>query len=155
MALETTDKSVSDDKKCYPQLSLRFLKEMRHHLEAVNSVARKIFMVNIIISLLHVDSISVDFEHCGLAGSNYELSQTGMHQNDDDKFDEMGDHMAVSIVEFLLDTLHHNLPAELTLEIMDSSGEREALDWRISNASSLKIGNGVYQFCSNYCPYLS
>lgn len=96
----------------------------------------QIFMVNIIISLLHLDSISVDFEHCGLAGSNYELSQTGMQQCDDVDFDEMGNHMAVSIVEFLLDTLRHNLPTELTLEVTDSSGEREALEWRISNAKS-------------------
>ncbi|KMT16908.1 hypothetical protein BVRB_2g043800 [Beta vulgaris subsp. vulgaris] len=136
MAMGAMEKSVSDDQICYPQLSLKFLRELRHHLEAVNSVARKIFMVNIIISLLHLDSISVDFEHCGLAGSNYELSQTGMQQCDDVDFDEMGNHMAVSIVEFLLDTLRHNLPTELTLEVTDSSGEREALEWRISNAKS-------------------
>ncbi|XP_048494067.1 uncharacterized protein LOC104887752 isoform X2 [Beta vulgaris subsp. vulgaris] len=136
MAMGAMEKSISDDQICYPQLSLKFLRELRHHLEAVNSVARKIFMVNIIISLLHLDSISVDFEHCGLAGSNYELSQTGMQQCDDVDFDEMGNHMAVSIVEFLLDTLRHNLPTELTLEVTDSSGEREALEWRISNAKS-------------------
>ncbi|XP_021746280.1 uncharacterized protein LOC110712151 isoform X1 [Chenopodium quinoa] len=134
MALGAMEKSVSDDQICYPQLSLRFLKELRHHLEAVNSVARKIFMVNIIISLLHVDSISVDFEHCGLAGSNYELSRAGQQQYDDVNFDKMGNHMAVSIVEFLLDTLRHNLPTELTLEVTNSSGEREALEWRILNA---------------------
>ncbi|KNA04878.1 hypothetical protein SOVF_195620 isoform A [Spinacia oleracea] len=134
MALGAMEKSISDDQICYPQLSLSFLKELRHHLDAVNSVARKIFMVNIIISLLHVDSIAVDFEHCGLAGSNPELSQTGLRQNDDVNFDEMGNHMAVSIVEFLLDTLSRNLPTELTSEVTDSSGEKEALEWRISNA---------------------
>lgn len=42
MALGAMEKSISDDQICYPQLSLSFLKELRHHLDAVNSVARKV-----------------------------------------------------------------------------------------------------------------
>ena len=95
----------------------------------------QIFMVNIIIALLHVDSIPVDFEHCGLV-SKYELEQTGTQLNEDVNFDEIGNHMVVSVVEFLLDTLRDTLPSELKEEVIDCSGEREALEWRISNARS-------------------
>ncbi|XP_057524069.1 uncharacterized protein LOC130803870 isoform X3 [Amaranthus tricolor] len=135
MALGAMEKSICDDQICYPQLSLSLMKEMRHHLETVSSVARKIFMVNIIIALLHVDSIPVDFEHCGLV-SKYELEQTGTQLNEDVNFDEIGNHMVVSVVEFLLDTLRDTLPSELKEEVIDCSGEREALEWRISNARS-------------------
>ena len=42
MALGAMEKSVLDEQLYYSQLSLSFLKEMRQHLEAVSSVARKV-----------------------------------------------------------------------------------------------------------------
>ncbi|XP_074272064.1 uncharacterized protein LOC141595977 [Silene latifolia] len=134
MALATMEKSRNDPQRYYPQLALNFLKNLKSHLEAVTDLSRKIFLVNIIISLLHVDSITVDFEHCGLEGSIYELSQTSLQQNDD--FEEDGNKMVVSFVESLLDMLSCNLPSKQAWEATDVNQEKQALEWRISNARS-------------------
>ncbi|XP_074272051.1 uncharacterized protein LOC141595969 [Silene latifolia] len=134
MALATMEKSRNDPQRYYPQLALNFLKNLKSHLEAVTDLSRKIFLVNIIISLLHVDSITVDFEHCGLEGSIYELSQTSLQQNDD--FEEDGNKMVVSFVESLLDMLSCNLPSKQAWEATDVNQEKLALEWRISNARS-------------------
>lgn len=136
MALGAMEKSVTDDKKCHPMMALSFLKQWRLHLEAINNVPRKIFMVNIIISLLHVDNIAVDSELFAVTMSNSQISQTGLENCDDPNFDESGHQMVAAFVESLLDTLRHNLPSEHALDVTDTSGERQALEWRISNARS-------------------
>jgi len=91
-------------------------------------------MVNIIISLLHVDNIAVDSEQFGVAMSDSQISETGLENCDDPNFHESGHQMVAAFVESLLDTLRHSLPSEHTLDVTDTSGERQALEWRISSA---------------------
>ena len=93
-------------------------------------------MVSIIISLLHVDNIAVDSELFGVTMSNSQISQTSLENCDDPNFDESGHQMVAAFVESLLDTLRHNLPSEHALDVTDTSGERQAVEWRISSARS-------------------
>lgn len=61
MAMGAMEKSISDDQICYPQLSLKFLRELRHHLEAVNSVARKVIFPGFALLCGESCIISVDY----------------------------------------------------------------------------------------------
>ncbi|GMH10819.1 hypothetical protein Nepgr_012660 [Nepenthes gracilis] len=132
LALGAMEKSVTDGSEGHPQMALSFLKELRFHLEAVNNVPGKILMVNIIISLLHMDDVSPS----GSPGSHFEWPQTCMGDNDDLAIDEEGNKTVGSFTELLLEILSHNLTAEHGLEDSLSSGGRQALEWRISTARS-------------------
>ncbi|GAB4854205.1 hypothetical protein Ancab_022789 [Ancistrocladus abbreviatus] len=136
LALGAMEKTVEDDGETHPPVALRFLKQLRCHLEAVSNISRKIFMVNIIIALLHMDGISLDFKHSGLHGGHFEWLQPGTEGDDGLTLEDGGSKTVGSFMELLLDILRHNLPSEHGLEEGDRGGRRQALEWRISTARS-------------------
>lgn len=94
-------------------------------------------MVNVIISMLHMDNISVNLMHCGLPGSNFKLSNAWSSEDSCSTGSERGNKMVISFTGLLLDILRHNIPSSMielenTLDDGVSTTSRQALEWRIS-----------------------
>ncbi|CAM8967442.1 unnamed protein product [Rhodiola kirilowii] len=105
-SMQSTTKDINN----HFQKAIIHLKELGKHMEALENIPRKIFMVNLIVSLLHIDA---DMTKC-----------------------EMGNTMVVSFTGMLLDIMYHNLPAvpvEQAISI-DIIGVQQALDWRVTMA---------------------
>lgn len=97
----------------------------------------QIFMVNVIISLLHMDNISANFMHCGSRGSDSKLSNTCSSEDSCSTRSEGGNKMVISFTSLLLDILCQNIPSsvvelENTLDGGVSSTSKQALEWRMS-----------------------
>lgn len=99
----------------------------------------QIFTVNLIISLLHMDDISLNLTQCASPGSYSESSSACAWEHSDLSTYEGGNKLVVSFTGLLLDILHHNLPStvaeeECALNAGISISGRQALEWRISIA---------------------
>ncbi|KAJ4837974.1 hypothetical protein Tsubulata_031787 [Turnera subulata] len=138
LALGLMEKCKTDEGEDKHQEALYQLKDLRNHLEAITNIPRKILMVNIIISLLHMDDISLNLTHCASPGSNSESPSKCAWDHTDVTTCEGGNEMVISFTGLLLDILHHNLPSgvieEHTLSDDISSDARQALEWRKSIA---------------------
>ncbi|GAB2275600.1 hypothetical protein Dimus_010360 [Dionaea muscipula] len=132
VALGTMEKHLGDDDGNYHLMALCSLKDLKCHLEAVKNIPRKVFMVNIIISLLHID----DMVASSLPDNIFEGQQTGMEEYDDVISDTGEMKIVHSFMDSLLDILRQNLSFKVELEDSNSSGEKQALEWRISRARS-------------------
>lgn len=95
----------------------------------------QIFMVNLIVSLLHMDDVSLNLTECASPGSYFESPSAYAWEHSDLDTCEGGNTMVISFTGLLLDILHHNLPSTVT-EQNDgiSLGGRQALEWGISIA---------------------
>ncbi|KAL8090101.1 hypothetical protein AgCh_039537, partial [Apium graveolens] len=132
-ALEVMGRSVADVKESY-QVALCYLKDLRNHLEAISIIPRKILMINIIISLLHMD----DLKASSLVASHSELPNASSVDFSEAETHE-GNEMVVSFTKLLLKILQQNLP--LAVAEQDSSfkpqvsaNQRKALEWRSIHA---------------------
>ncbi|KAJ6915056.1 hypothetical protein NC651_017130 [Populus alba x Populus x berolinensis] len=138
LALGVMERCTTDERQSHHQVALCHLKDLRNHLEAITNIPRKILMVNVIISLLHMDDISLNLTHCASPGSNSESSSTCAWDHTDVTFCEGGKEMVISFTGLLLDILHRNLPPGLIEEHTTNDGMsidgRQALEWRISIA---------------------
>lgn len=99
----------------------------------------QIFMVNVIISLLHMDDISLNLTQCGSLESYSKSSSACAWEDSDLSTYEGGNKLVVSFSGLLLDILHHNLPPAMAEEKCAltagiSISGRQALEWRISIA---------------------
>ncbi|KAJ0091656.1 hypothetical protein Patl1_12853 [Pistacia atlantica] len=97
----------------------------------------QIFMVNVIVSLLHMDDISLNLMHCASPGSNSEPPSACAWEHSDLNTCEGGNEMVISFTGLLLDILRRNLPStvieqEHALTDGINMGGRQALEWRIS-----------------------
>ncbi|KAM7490346.1 hypothetical protein LguiA_033267 [Lonicera macranthoides] len=134
LALGVMGKSMTDERD--HQMALYYLKDLRNHLEAINNFPRKILMVNIIISILHMDDLSLNVTPCPSKQSHSELSNTyGGEQADY----EGGNKMVVSFTGRLLDILRQSLALAILEQENSMNGNgsaegRQALEWRILNA---------------------
>lgn len=95
-------------------------------------------MVNVIVSLLHMDNISLELVHFDSPRSHSEADSERIREYTDMNC-EGRNKMVISFTGFLLDTLRHNLPPaimEQEQELSDtiSIGGRQALGWRITIA---------------------
>ncbi|OUZ99912.1 hypothetical protein BVC80_9069g19 [Macleaya cordata] len=140
LALGAMERSMTDETQSHQHMALFHLKDLRNHLEAVSNVPRKVLLVNIIISLLHMDGISLNLTHCA-SSSNCSESPHKSNREQIDPSDpyESGNKMVVSFTAMLLEILHHTLPSagfeqENMLNSGITAGGRQALEWRISNA---------------------
>ncbi|KAH7851873.1 hypothetical protein Vadar_017657 [Vaccinium darrowii] len=70
LALGAMETFMIDETGSHHQFASCYLKDLRNHLEAVNNIPRKILMVNIIISLLHMDDLSINPTNCVSHGSH-------------------------------------------------------------------------------------
>lgn len=98
----------------------------------------QIMMVNVIISLLHMDDLSLNLAHCASPGSYSESNYTCASEQTDLTREE-GNKLVVSFMGKLLDILQHCLPStitELDQSLSDGvrRGRRRALEWRASIA---------------------
>ncbi|KAG0495155.1 hypothetical protein HPP92_006149 [Vanilla planifolia] len=127
------DETENDD---HFLLAIYYLKDMQNHLDAIKNVPRKIFVVCIICSLLHVDNISVIPTQV-VASSSYPISHD---QADLIDLSEVGN-KGLSFTGILLDILRHNLSntgleADNMINSDVSSIGRQALEWRICHAKT-------------------
>lgn len=128
LALGAMGRSKTDEAS--HQIALCYLKDLRNHLEAISNIPRKIMMVNIIISLLHMDDLSLDL-------TPFPPANSGEHV--DVSINEGGNAMAVSFSGLLLDILRQNLPSavleqENAMNANVPADAKHALEWRILNA---------------------
>ncbi|MED6212503.1 hypothetical protein PIB30_083940, partial [Stylosanthes scabra] len=135
LALGAMEMSISDEIENHQAVPLSHLKDLQSHLDAISSLPRKIFMVNVIISLLHMDNVSINSMHCGSPRSDSKLPNS--LENDYPTRIEGANKMVISFTSLLLDILSRNIPtSEIELEnALDDSvntATRQALEWRIS-----------------------
>ncbi|KAK3212905.1 hypothetical protein Dsin_017611 [Dipteronia sinensis] len=131
LALGAMERSTSDENASHHQVALCQLKDLRNHMEAITNIPRKIFMVNVIISLLHMDDISLNLTHCASPGSHTDCPWA----LSDLTACEGGNQLVISFTGLLLDILRRCLPSkEHALDEAISMGGRQALEWRISIA---------------------
>ncbi|KAL6615484.1 hypothetical protein ACP70R_037754 [Stipagrostis hirtigluma subsp. patula] len=128
LALGEMEKSAGDG---YHK-ALSHLREMQNFMEAIKSAPRKIFMVSIVLSLLHVDDC-VKLPQAVIS----ECSVT--HGCHDSNIESEVKNMVISFVGFLLDTLRHNLHLKgPDIDQLSSAGlspaGRQALEWRLKHA---------------------
>ncbi|XP_023748497.1 uncharacterized protein LOC111896742 isoform X2 [Lactuca sativa] len=139
LALRAMGNSKNNEVKSY-QMALCYLKDLRIHLEAVTNIPRKIMMVNIIISLLHLDDLSRDSSPSPPPRTHPDTSSTS-EESGDQCTNEEGNTMVVSFTGGLLNILRQNLPSGVTEQEIAIDGNvptdgRQALEWRISKARS-------------------
>ncbi|KAL4570212.1 hypothetical protein LXL04_025863 [Taraxacum kok-saghyz] len=137
LTLRAMGNSKNNEVKSY-QLALNYLKDLKIHLEAVSNIPRKIMMVNIIISLLHLDDLSADSSSPSPPPRH---ADTSVESDGHFCSNEEGNMMVVSFTGGLLDILRQNLPSGVTEQEIAIDGNaptdgRQALEWRISKAKS-------------------
>ncbi|XP_058075240.1 uncharacterized protein LOC131223756 isoform X2 [Magnolia sinica] len=141
LALGAMERSVTDENESHYHAAVSYLKDLQNHVEAISNKPRKILMVGIIISLLHMDDITVNLTHCESSSSYSESPFMPSAWEEPDLIGscEGGNKIVVSFTRLLLDILRHNLPSVgPELEQMLNSGRvttaKQALEWRVSNA---------------------
>ncbi|CAL5205097.1 unnamed protein product [Lathyrus oleraceus] len=137
LALGAMERSISDEIETHQNVPLVHLKDMRSHLDAISNLPRKIFMVNVMISLLHMDNISANSMRCGSRGSDSKLSTASSLGSNCSTRSEEGNKMVISFTSLLLDILRQNIPSsvvelENTLDGGVSTASRQALEWQMS-----------------------
>lgn len=96
-------------------------------------------MVNVIISLLHMDNISLNSTHCATLGRYSESPSISGSDDTDTTVGDGGHKIVISFTGLLLDILNQNLPSptseqESSLTTSLSAAGRQALEWRFSLA---------------------
>ncbi|KAL5975524.1 hypothetical protein ACLOJK_019848 [Asimina triloba] len=142
LALGAMDRSATDDEhENQYRAAVWFLKDLQNHFEAISNKPRKILMVGIIISLLHMDGVSVNSTHCESSSSYSELPFMSSAREEPDLISSCGggNQFVVSFTGLLLDILRHNLSSvgpelEQMLNNGIVSAGKQALEWRVSNA---------------------
>uniref|UniRef100_A0A1J3CB32 ZFYVE26-like TPR repeats domain-containing protein n=1 Tax=Noccaea caerulescens TaxID=107243 RepID=A0A1J3CB32_NOCCA len=138
LALGAMEEVMKNEMDASHRVVFYHLKDLTSHLEAIKNVPRKIMMVNIVISLLHIDDIRLSSARCFSSECFSEKSNTPGLDNDD--LDAEGEkEIVISFIRQLLNVLRRNLPAHLTEQECQLDGNysaegRQALEWRVSMA---------------------
>ncbi|KAL5074247.1 hypothetical protein RYX36_013231 [Vicia faba] len=140
LALGAMERSIPDEIETHQNVPLVHLKDLRSHLNAISNLPRKIFMVNVMISQLHMDNISANSMHCGSRGSDSKLSNASSSGSNCSTRSEEGNKMVISFTSLLLDILRQNIPSsvvelENTLDGGVSTASRQALEWQMSTSA--------------------
>ncbi|XP_039118557.1 uncharacterized protein LOC120254523 isoform X2 [Dioscorea cayenensis subsp. rotundata] len=131
LALGVMERGLGEANEAQFHRAVCYLKDLRSHIEAVGSTPRKVFIISILISLLHMDEISVDSTNC--PSSQY--SSASCEQSNSSSSSEGGSKLVVTFIDLLLDILHQNLPElEQMVDNSVTAVARQALQWRVSNA---------------------
>lgn len=106
------------------------------------SMRSQILMVNIIISLLHMDGLSLNLTPCASSSTSSESSNISKEQQSEDATQDGQNKTVVMFIGKLLNILRQYLPSsnsekENNWEINVSAGIKEAIEWRIMNAKRL------------------
>lgn len=140
LALRAMERSMDSEIESRHPEPFCFLKDLQSHLEAITNIPRKIMVVNVAISLLHMDGLSLNSAHCISSRSSTESTHTCVWEHTDLP-SEGGNKLVISFMGLLLDILHrNNVPSTISeLQHAQSDGltssGRQALEWRISLAN--------------------
>ncbi|XP_030492459.2 uncharacterized protein LOC115708351 isoform X1 [Cannabis sativa] len=140
LALRAMQKSMSGERESHHQEPFCHLKDLQSHTDAITNIPRKIMMVNVIISLLHMDYLSLNLAHCMSSQSRTESPDTCVWEHNDLGTSEGANKMVLSFIGLLLDILRRNVPSTVTelrnaqIDGLTTSG-RHALEWRVSIAN--------------------
>ncbi|KAF3446015.1 hypothetical protein FNV43_RR11193 [Rhamnella rubrinervis] len=140
LALGAMERNLTYERESPHQVAFCYLKDLQSHLEAINNVPRKIMMVNVVISLLHMDDLSLSLGQSAIPGSFSESSHTCAWEHIDLSTYEGGNKLVMSFTGLLLDILRHSLSSSVT-ELENATNEdltlggRQALEWRVSIAN--------------------
>lgn len=132
LALGEMEKCAADGNECYYHKALSYLREMQNFVEAIKSTPRKIFMVSIILSLLHMDD-------CVKLSQAVPSECYVTHECHESNIESEGKNMVIYFVGLLLDILSHNLQVKgpdmdhLSSTSLSPAG-RQALEWRLKHA---------------------
>ncbi|KAK4420008.1 hypothetical protein Salat_2413700 [Sesamum alatum] len=121
------------------QMTSYYLKELKNHLDAITNTSRKIYMVNIIISLLYMDNLQIDltpYDPTRISSNSFNIHGGGQA---DVTTHEGGNEMVISFIGQVLDILRQQLPSSLSnlensLDGRVSAGSKQAVEWRILKA---------------------
>ncbi|KAJ0971286.1 hypothetical protein J5N97_019245 [Dioscorea zingiberensis] len=131
LALGVMERGLGDTNETQFQRAVCYLKDLQSHIEAVGSTPRKVFIISILISLLHMDEISVDLTN----SVSLQYYSASCEQPDFSSSCEGGNKLVATFIGLLLDILHQNLPElEQILDNGVATVGRQALEWRVSNA---------------------
>ncbi|KAL5729310.1 hypothetical protein ACHQM5_002282 [Ranunculus cassubicifolius] len=138
LALGAMERIASDNSQCNHHMPLCYLKDLQNHIEAIGNIPRKIFVMCIVISLLHMDNISSNFRQCSSNGYPESPYTSTWDKNELSKCEE-GNEMVMSFTGLLFEILRRCLPSdgweqENMLNSNMTSGGRKALDSRVSSA---------------------
>uniref|UniRef100_A0A0E0JKN2 ZFYVE26-like TPR repeats domain-containing protein n=1 Tax=Oryza punctata TaxID=4537 RepID=A0A0E0JKN2_ORYPU len=129
LSLGEMEKSAIDGNEHHYQIALSYLREMQNFMEAIKNTPRKIYMVSIVLSLLHMDD-SIKLSEVAPSECSVSHECFGSNVESEEK------NMVTSFVGLLLDILRHNLV--LDMENQSSMGlspaGRQALEWRFKHA---------------------
>ncbi|KFK32552.1 hypothetical protein AALP_AA6G257700 [Arabis alpina] len=138
LALGAMEEAVKNETDASHRVVFYHLKDLTNHLEAIKNVPRKIMMVNIVISLLHIDDIRLSSTQCFSSECFSEEGNTpGL---DVGALDTEGEkEIVISFTRQLLSVLRRNLPSHLIEQECQLDGNysadgRQALEWRVSMA---------------------
>lgn len=123
--------------KCSKMKNCSFLIFIIQCLSNTNFSIMQIFMVNVIISLLHMDNTSVNLMHCGSPGSDSKLINACSSEDSSSTRSEGGNKMVISFTGLLLDILRRNIPSSMvelenTLDGGENTTSSQVLEWRMS-----------------------
>ncbi|KAL3655643.1 hypothetical protein CASFOL_000039 [Castilleja foliolosa] len=138
LALEAMEKS-STDGTGDRQMTLCHLKALKNHMDAITNTSRKVYMVNIIISLLYMDNLQTDFAPYDPMKRPSLSFNARRGDQDDVTIHEGGNEMVVSFTGEVLDILRRQLPLSISdldnsLDGLISTGSKQAIEWRILKA---------------------
>ncbi|KZV53912.1 hypothetical protein F511_23677 [Dorcoceras hygrometricum] len=138
LAFGTMEKSTSDGSGDQ-QMTLSYLKELKNHLETITSIPRKIYMVNIIISLLYMDNLKLESPPNDPSERSSQSFNMLNGEQSDVMTQDRGNEMVVYFTGQVLDILRQQLP--LSISDLDNSLDgriltsgKQALESRIFNA---------------------
>ncbi|XP_030548723.1 uncharacterized protein LOC115753985 isoform X2 [Rhodamnia argentea] len=139
LALGVMEKTVHKELEDHGQVALHHLKDLRNHLEAIKYVPRKILMINLIISLLHMDNLSLNLTHCTSPKGHHGSPDSYAWEHTEFTAVEGANETVISFTGFLLDILCRNLPPSLSDQENLMSGGlstegKQALEWRITTS---------------------
>ncbi|XP_022976078.1 uncharacterized protein LOC111476590 isoform X1 [Cucurbita maxima] len=139
LALGAMEKGMTAERD-YHQVAFCHLNDLSKHLESIDNIARKVLMVSIIISLLHMNDLSLNMTHCNSPGSPSSSLYSYLSEQPDFTAFEGRNKMVISFITVLFDILHRSLPSDVIQDDDLSNygarmGGRKALEWRVSIAT--------------------
>ncbi|XP_020586811.1 LOW QUALITY PROTEIN: uncharacterized protein LOC110029039 [Phalaenopsis equestris] len=130
LALGAMEDCLDIGKEGQFHLGIWLLKDAQNHIEAINNIPRKIYVISIVSSLLHMDDISVKPTHVASSHPNYRELPDFINAYE-------GGNKMIAFIRLLLDILRHNLPNIDEVQPWLNSGMpvtgRQALEWRVSS----------------------
>ncbi|XP_042039127.1 uncharacterized protein LOC121784921 isoform X1 [Salvia splendens] len=138
LALGAMERSTADGMGDQ-RMAFYCLKELKNHFDAITSTARKIYTVNIIISLLYMDNLQIDLTPYDLMRRQSKSFNSRGGLQVDVISREGGNEMVVSFTGQVLNILRQQLPLSISdldnsLDGHISAGSKQALEWRILTA---------------------